>query len=68
MATFSLFFDLSQGLGLPVLGGIVALGGERSAFAAGAGFCVAAFLLGRAWIPHPDHAVASVSVIPEVDA
>ena len=33
IATFSIFFDLSQGIGLFVLGGVVALGGERAAFA-----------------------------------
>jgi MFS family permease len=35
VATFTLFFDLAQGAGLPVLGLVVSLGGERSAFAAG---------------------------------
>ena len=43
VGTFSLFFDLSQGLGAPLLGIVVALSGERAAFAvaalvAGAGF------------------------------
>ncbi len=43
VGTFSLFFDLSQGLGAPLLGVVVALSGERAAFAvsaliAGAGF------------------------------
>jgi MFS family permease len=36
VATFSLFFDVSQGLGAAALGVLVALGGERSAFAASA--------------------------------
>lgn len=36
IATFSIFFDLSQGIGLMVLGGVVALGGERTAFAVAA--------------------------------
>ena len=43
VGTFSLFFDLSQGVGAPLLGVVVALTGERVAFAvaaliAGAGF------------------------------
>ena len=43
VGTFSLFFDLSQGVGAPLLGVVVALSGERAAFAvsaliAGAGF------------------------------
>lgn len=36
MATFSLFFDLSQGIGNLVLGVVVALFGEPAAFASGA--------------------------------
>jgi MFS family permease len=36
VATFSLFFDVSQGLGAAALGVLVALSGERSAFAASA--------------------------------
>ena len=38
MATFSIFFDLSQGVGLIVLGGVVAATGEAGAFAASAVF------------------------------
>ena len=43
VGTFSLFFDLSQGIGAPLLGIVVALSGERGAFLvaaliAGAGF------------------------------
>jgi MFS family permease len=43
VGTFSLFFDLAQGVGAPVLGVVVALTSERGAFAvaalaAGAGF------------------------------
>ena len=44
IATFSIFFDLSQGVGLFVLGGIVAVGGERSAFAAAAVLSATALL------------------------
>jgi MFS family permease len=33
IGTFSLFFDLSQGLGAPILGVVVALADERAAFA-----------------------------------
>jgi hypothetical protein len=43
VGTFSLFFDLSQGIGAPLLGVVVALSSERGAFAvsaliAGTGF------------------------------
>ena len=43
VGTFSLFFDLSQGIGAPLLGIVVALSSERGAFAvsaliAGTGF------------------------------
>jgi MFS family permease len=36
VGTFSLFFDLSQGIGAPLLGVVVALSSERSAFAVSA--------------------------------
>jgi len=36
VATFSIFFDLSQGLGAPALGVVVALADEPAAFAVGA--------------------------------
>ncbi len=36
VGTFSLFFDLSQGVGAPLLGVVVALANERSAFAVSA--------------------------------
>ncbi len=36
VGTFSLFFDLSQGLGAVILGGVVVLTNERGAFVAGA--------------------------------
>ena len=48
MATFSVFFDLSQGVGLLLLGGIVALfDDESAAFATSTLFAVAAFMLMR---------------------
>ena len=36
VATFSIFFDLSQGVGALALGGVVAVGGKPSAFVVGA--------------------------------
>jgi MFS family permease len=45
IATFSIFFDLSQGIGLFVLGGVVALGGERSAFVTAAVLSASALLV-----------------------
>ena len=39
IGTFSVFFDLSQGLGAPILGVLVTLADERAAFAAAAVLC-----------------------------
>jgi MFS family permease len=47
VGTFSLFFDLSQGLGAPFLGIVVALSSERGAFAASALIAMAGF-----WAQH----------------
>lgn len=47
VATFSIFFDLSQGLGAPALGVVVALADEPAAFAVGATLQLAALLLLR---------------------
>lgn len=44
VGTFSVFFDLANGIGAPFLGLIVALAGERAAFGAAAGVAVAGFL------------------------
>lgn len=43
VSTFSLFFDLSQGIGAPLLGIIVALSSERGAFAASAAIAALGF-------------------------
>jgi MFS family permease len=50
VATFSLFFDVSQGLGAAVLGGLVALGGERAAFAASAVLAALGVVILRRWV------------------
>lgn len=47
MATFSVFFDLSQGVGVLLLGAVVALFDEGAAFATATLFSVAAFMLMR---------------------
>lgn len=47
VGTFSLFFDLSQGVGAPLLGLVVALSSERGAFAASALMAAAGF-----WAQH----------------
>ena len=48
IATFTLFFDVSQGLGAFALGAVVALGNERSAFAAACALDLFGFALLRA--------------------
>jgi MFS family permease len=53
VATFTLFFDLSQGVGLPILGVVAATGGERSAFAAGAVIELLGVVMLRVSIPEP---------------
>jgi MFS family permease len=45
VGTFSSFFDLSQGLGALMLGGVAALGGYRGAFAGGAAAAAIGVLL-----------------------
>jgi hypothetical protein len=47
VATFSIFFDLSQGIGAPALGVVVALADEPAAFAVGACLQLAALALLR---------------------
>jgi MFS family permease len=49
IGSFSVFFDLSQGLGAPLLGVVVALSGERAAFAAAAVCSLVALELLRRW-------------------
>ena len=51
VATFSIFFDLSQGVGALVLGVVVAVGGEPSAFAVGAVLCLVALVVLRRRAP-----------------
>jgi MFS family permease len=53
MSTFSLFFDLATGLGLPVLGVVAAAGGERSTFAVAAALPVLAVVMLRLRVPEP---------------
>ena len=56
IATFTLFFDLAQGLGAPLLGVIVAVGGERSAFVAAGLLSAIGFVVHRS-APHPTPAI-----------
>ncbi len=53
VATFSIFFDLSQGIGALALGGVVAVGGEPAAFAVGAALCLAGLVVLRTRVPRP---------------
>jgi MFS family permease len=52
IATFTVFFDVSQGLGAPILGAIVSLSNERGAFLAAAVLAVVGFLMHRT-VPAP---------------
>jgi MFS family permease len=61
MGTFSLFFDLSQGVGLPILGAVAALTNERGAFAAGAVLQLVGFAVLRLRVPAPPSVAPLVS-------
>ncbi len=53
VGTFSLFFDLAQGLGAVILGGVVVLSGERGAFVAGALVAASGLAVLRRRVPAP---------------
>jgi MFS family permease len=64
VATFSLFFDLSQGIGAPLLGIFVVVSGtNRAAFVAGAAIAIAGLVMARIRLPK-----ASPRTGPETDA
>lgn len=68
VATFSLFFDLSQGLGAPVLGIFVTLSGtDRAAFVVGALIAVAGIVVARIRLPKPGATVRSTAPVPTID-
>jgi MFS family permease len=62
VATFSIFFDLSQGVGALILGGVVAAGGEPAAFAVGAALCIAGLVVLRRRVPRPAAALEAPAV------
>ncbi|CAN5281470.1 MFS transporter [soil metagenome] len=63
VATFSLFFDVSQGIGAPLLGIFVVLSGtNRAAFIAGAAIAVVGLVMARIRLPR---AGASTGADPE---
>ena len=52
VGTFSLFFDLSQGVGAPVLGVVVDLvGSDRAAFVTAAAIALVGLVVARAKLP-----------------
>ncbi|HEV7721684.1 MAG TPA: MFS transporter [Iamia sp.] len=54
VGTFSLFFDLSQGVGAPVLGVVVDLvGSDRAAFVTAAAIALVGLVVARARLPRP---------------
>jgi len=65
VGTFSSFFDLSQGLGSLVLGGVASVAGYRGAFAAGAVCSVVGFVLLRGGIDPRARAVPRGPVVYE---
>jgi MFS family permease len=65
VGTFSTFFDLSQGLGALILGGVAQAGGYRSTFLAGALGACAGLVLLRGGI---DARTRRASVVTHVDA
>ncbi len=69
VATFSIFFDLSQGVGALVLGGVVAVGGEPAAFAVGGALCLVGLVVLRSRVPRPvktstEEALAEAAPVP----
>jgi len=67
VATFSLFFDLSQGLGLPVLGTVVGASSERWGFATGAGMVGLALVALLVWVEPPArHKDEPLPIVPEL--
>ena len=63
VGTFSLFFDLSQGIGAPLLGVVVALSGERGAF------LVAALIAGAGfWAQHRLHTSGQAAAVTATPA
>lgn len=66
VATFSIFFDLSQFIGLVILGGVVSLGGEPAAFAAGSISALLGLAVLRALVPHHVGGTAAAPPTPEV--
>jgi predicted MFS family arabinose efflux permease len=59
VGTFSSFFDASQGLGALICGAVVAVTGDRGAFATGAVCAVAGLIVlrARSWAHHTAPAV-----------
>ena len=56
VGTFSIFFDLAAGVGVPLLGAIVSLANERSSFAVTIAFGVLAIVVLRQTVGTTDHA------------
>jgi MFS family permease len=50
VGTVSTFFDASQGVGAPLLGGLAVLAGHRGAFLGGAVSCLAGCVVLRRWV------------------
>jgi MFS family permease len=66
IASFSVFVDVSQGIGLPLLGVIVALTDERGAFGTGALLCFAALFVLHRFVRESsgEHATDVVAIGP----
>ncbi len=68
VGTFSLFFDLSQGVGAPLLGVFVTITGtERAAFVVGAVVALVGIVVARVRLPRAEAAYAARALSPAVD-
>jgi len=64
VSTFTMFFDVAQGVGRAALGLVAALGSYRTSFAGGAVCALIALVLLRTWVVRPRHRSRRASPVP----